>query len=291
VAVIYASLFALVPLLLFAQYRSRRYKLARTRFRGIRFGMEKAAGGYVLRGIGLLLATILSLGLLWPLMTYKLEAWMTNRSWYGDTRFEQGGKWTGLYKAYRQVLIAVAIMIGGFAAGIMSDNQVLIFAAIAVGYVWLFVGYLSYSVQGFAYLTQTKRLGHDISFRAAPSTGTILGRLILGYLFIAVVAGVILAVGAGIFGGIIYSLSQGADPAATRALPVVGFVAVFAYLGFLTLLGAMALAFITEPIIRHIVGTTTVVNVDALDVIRQRMTDKGADAEGFADALDWGGAI
>lgn len=289
--VFYLSLFALAPLLLFAQYRSRRYKLARTRFRGIRFGMQKQAGGYVLRGIGLLIATILSLGLLWPLMTYKLEAYMTNRSWYGDTKFTQGGKWTGLYGTYKHVVIGLIVLIGGGVASAFAQSEAFAMICLAVGYLWMFVGYLSYSVQGFAYLTRTKQLGPDITFQASPKTGTVLGRLILGYLFIGVVGVAVFAIGALVFGGMIAAAvsSSGVSDQASITLLAIG-VSV-GYLIFLTFVGAMALAFITEPIIRHIIGTTAMVNVDALDAIRQRVTDKGADAEGFADALDWGGAI
>ncbi|MEM6340053.1 MAG: DUF898 family protein, partial [Pseudomonadota bacterium] len=43
---------AVVPLLMFAQYRARRYKMARTRWRSIRFGMEKGAWAYAFRAIG-----------------------------------------------------------------------------------------------------------------------------------------------------------------------------------------------------------------------------------------------
>jgi hypothetical protein len=290
-AVIYASLFALAPLLLFAQYRSRRYKLARTRFRGIRFGMEKKAGGYVLRGIGLLIATIVSLGLLWPLMTYKLEAWMTNRSWYGDTRFQQGGKWTGLYGTYKHVIIGMVILVGGLFLAGFTQSEGLIIVAMVLGYPWLIFGYLSYSVQSFGYLTRTKKLGPDITFQAAPRTGTVLGRLILGYLFIGVVGIVVFAVGALVFGGAIAAAVNSAGASEQTSVSLLAIGLAVAYLAFLTFIGAMALAFITEPIIRHIIGTTAMVNVDALDVIRQRVTDKGADAEGFADALDWGGAI
>jgi uncharacterized membrane protein YjgN (DUF898 family) len=290
-AVFYLSLFAITPLLLFAQYRSRRYKLARTRFRGIRFGMEKEAGGYVLRGIGLLIATILSLGLLWPLMTYKLEAWMTNRSWYGDTRFAQGGKWTGLYSAYKHVLIGVLLAVATLAAAVMSNSPGLAAFGPLIGYLWMLFGYLSYSVQGFAYLTRNKQLGQEITFRANPRTGTVLGRLILGYLFIGVVGIVVFALGALVFGGAIAAVVNSAGTSEPTSASLLAIGLSIAYLAFLTFLGAMALAFITEPIIRHIVGTTALVNVDALDVIRQRVTDKGADAEGFADALDWGGAI
>lgn len=295
VAVLYLSLFAILPLLFFAQYRSRRYKLARTRFRGIRFGIQKQAAGYVLRSIGYLLLTILTLGLLLPLMTYRLEAYMTNRSWYGDTKFTQGGKWTGLYRAYRHVLIGAAIMVIGGIAGAAANAPLLAGLSFVLGYMWLIFGYFNYSVQGFGYLTRTKKLGTDITFEANPRTGTVLGRVLLGYLLIAIVTAVVLAIGAAVFGGmsasIIGGLEDGRSDPSAGGLAVTGVVAAIAYLLFLTLIGAMALAYITEPIIRHFVGTTTVVKVSAIDAIRQRITDKGADAEGFADALDWGGAI
>jgi uncharacterized membrane protein YjgN (DUF898 family) len=294
-AVVYASLFALAPLLLFAQYRSRRYKLARTRFRGIRFGMEKAAGGYVLRGIGYLLATILSLGLLWPLMTYKLEAWMTNRSWYGDTKFTQGGRWAAMYGPYKHVLIGVVVMIAGIVAGAMTQSSTLIGVSVFVGYLWLFFGFLNYSVQGFGYLTRTKRLGADITFGANPRTGTVLGRVVLGYLLIGILAAAVFFIGAAVFGGVFYAAMGGSlesgELQSQGSLAVAGILLAVAYLVFLAFVGAMVLAFITEPVIKHYVSTITVQNVAALDVIRQRVTDKGADAEGFADALDWGGAI
>lgn len=146
-------------------------------------------------------------------------------------------------------------------------------------------------MQGFAYLTRNKQLGGDITFQANPKTSTVLGRVILGYLFIAIVAGVVFAIVAAVFGGLVRAMILEGGEASLSALTAVGIVAAIGYLGFLTLLGAMIMAFITEPIIRHIVGTTALVNVPALDAIRQRVTDKGADAEGFADALDWGGAI
>lgn len=282
--VFYLSLFAILPLLLFAQYRSRRYKLARTRFRGIRFGMQKQAAGYVLRGIGYLILTVLSLGLLWPLMTYRLEAYMTNRSWYGDTKFTQGGRWVGLYGAYKHVLIAVGILIIGGASGIFMQSEPLAIVSVGLGYLWLIFGYFSYAVQSFGYLTRTKSLGTDITFQAAPRTGTILARLILGYLLV----GIIFAVVAGLGGAIAYGMLGGVTPE-NRTLFAV--LAAVAYITLLAFVGALTMTFITEPIIRHLVGTTTVVNIAALDVIRQRVTDKGADAEGFADALDWGGAI
>lgn len=96
---IYLSFFAAAPLILFAIYRARRYRLARTRFRGIRFAMESAAWGYALRAIGYYILTALTLGILRPRQTFYLEKYMTDRSFYGDARFEQTGRCQAPYGA------------------------------------------------------------------------------------------------------------------------------------------------------------------------------------------------
>ena len=51
IAIAQLSLLALYPLILFARYRARRYIMARTRWRGLRFGMESEAFGYMWRGL------------------------------------------------------------------------------------------------------------------------------------------------------------------------------------------------------------------------------------------------
>ncbi len=280
-AVIYLSFFALLPLLFFAQYRARRYKLARTRFRGIRFGMLGAAGGYVWRAILLTIVTILTLGLLTPLMTFRLEAYMTDRSWYGDTRFAQRGNWTGLYGAMKHLLIGGLVLVVG--VGIGAGMQVPALAIIGgiVGYLWLIFGVVNYSVQSFAYLTNHKTLGDSISFQTTPRTGYVLGKIILGSILLAVIIGVV----AGIGGAVVFGL---ASSGAGQLVVVFGAVL---YVALLVFAGALSLVLITEPILEHIINETRVMNMPAMDAIRQRATDKGADAEGFADALDFGGAI
>lgn len=280
-AVFYLSFFALLPLLFFAQYRSRRYKLARTRFRGIRFGMLGAAGGYVWRAVLLTIVTILTLGLLTPLMTFTLEKHMTDRSWYGDTRFAQGGKWTGLYGAMKHLLIGMLILVVGAGVGVAMQVPALAIICGLVGYVWLIIGFVSYRVQSFAYLTNHKTLGDSIRFQTAPRTGFVLGKVILGSILMAVIIGVVAAIG----GAVIYGLASSGAGQIVVALGAV------LYLALLVFAGALSLVLITEPILGHIIDETRVQNMPAMDAIRQRVTDKGADAEGFADALDFGGAI
>ena len=84
IGAIYITFFAVLPLLLFAQYRARRYKMARTRWRGIRFGMDNGAWGFAFRALGYYLLNALTIGLLNPLATFRLEKYMADRSWYGD---------------------------------------------------------------------------------------------------------------------------------------------------------------------------------------------------------------
>jgi len=291
---IYATFFAVLPLIFYAGYRARRYKLARTRFRGIRFGMIHGAGGYVWRAILLLVVSILTLGLLTPLMTFRLEKYLTDRMFYGDARFVQGGSWTRLYRSMKHIFIGLGLLVLAAVAGavLATVAHAALAAPVAillgvVGYVWLIVGMIYFRVHGFAYLTRNKRLGPEIGFDAAPRTGTVIGQYLLGGLMVAIIVGVVAA----ILGGISFVLFEnrlvsGAEP--PLALIIAGVVA---YLVLLIFAGALTMALITQPVLAHFTSTLTITNLEALSKIRQRQHDKGADAEGFADALDIGGAF
>ncbi len=283
-AAFYISFFAVVPLIFFAQYRARRYKLARSRWRGVRFGAEPAAWGYVIRAIGHWLLTILTLGLLLPRQTFYLEKYMTDRSWYGTARFEQNGRWQALYPAMTHLIIGALIVVLAVVMLAVSDSPAIGTILLVVGYFWAMIGLVSYRIRSFAYLTGQKRLDDTIGFRADPETSTVIGHVILGGLLVGLVTGVMLfAVGA------IVAVLVGPAAMGGSAIGVV--LALILYLGTLVIASALSLVWITQPIIDHIVSSMAVENADVLDGIRQRAMDSGADDEGFADALDVGGAI
>ncbi|MGB7261374.1 MAG: DUF898 family protein [Albidovulum sp.] len=286
-AIIYGSFIAILPLILFASYRARRYILARTRFRGIRFGMDSAAWGYVWRAIGHGILTALTLGILLPRQTYWLEKYKTDRSHFGDQRFEQGGKWTALYPAMTHVFIGLGILVAGAVSLAMLDTPGLGIALGVIGYIWLFTGYIHYGVQSFAYLMDTKKLGDDVGFVAKPRTGKVIGIYLLGGLIVGAIAALIFGAAGGITAMMVMSLDgSGSAPSAGMAL-----VPLLLYVVALVVIGTLGLVFISQPIIAHFVETLSVFNPAALDAIGQRAYDKGADAEGFADALDVGAAI
>ncbi|MDO6584192.1 DUF898 family protein [Salipiger sp. 1_MG-2023] len=290
------SALAVTPLVFFAQYRARRYRLARTRWRGIRCGMDKAAWGYAFRAMGYWALTLVSLGALLPLMTFRLEKYMTERSWFGDARFEQHGSWTGMYRQMKHLLIGLALVLGGLltgSIGMATDQPALIigYAAFAVGLVWFPIGVISWRVQSFAYLTRHKTLGRRVTFDAQPETKTVILAWVVGSIVLAVA----LSVATGIIGGTVAALLAGSGFAVETGngdhlfLPIV--LAALGYLLTLAATQAGALAAIVQPILKHYVTTLTLHNISALDEIHQRAADPGADAEGFADALDLGGAL
>ncbi|MEX0367297.1 MAG: DUF898 family protein [Ruegeria sp.] len=294
---IYITFLAVVPLMLFAQYRARRYRMARTRWRGIRFGMENGAWGYAFRALGYYLLVVLSLGILNPLATFKLEKYMTDRTWFGDGKFEQHGKWTELYAGMKHVFIGLLLfVVAAVAAGFAAANEQLSLGLVGgvlffVAYIWFLIGLVYYRVYAFNHLAARKELDGQVTFVARLETSTIIGKIIVGTIVIAVIAGIVFAVIGGIGAAVIAGMS-GSGSFTLGAGNIVALVVIaLLYAGAILAVGGLGLVMITQPIIAHAVEHITVQNADHLNAIRQRSADTGADAEGFADALDVGGAI
>ncbi|MEL6808402.1 MAG: DUF898 family protein [Pseudomonadota bacterium] len=289
IGAVYITLLAVLPLILFAQYRARRYKMARSRWRGIRFGMENGAWGYAGRALGYYVLNAMTLGLLNPLATFKLEKYMADRSWYGDGKFVQNGRWQDLYSGMKHVFIGLAVVVVSFVLLVSMATASGVFGAVVggigifVGYIWLLIGLVYYRVYAFNYLTRHKVLDGEVTFDAQVETGQVLRIVIVGTIVIAVLMGVIF----GILGGVFASMSEAFLAGNVPLLIFVGALYLVAFL----IAGALSLVMITQPIIEHAVNHFHVHNADHLNTIQQRAADAGADAEGFADALDVGGAI
>jgi len=281
----YATGLAVMPLIFFAQYRARRYMLSRTRWRGLRFAMDAAALGYVWRALLYYGMSLVTLGALMPLATFRLEKYMTDRMWYGDAGFEQEGQWTALYPAMKHLFIAAAVLLLSGVVGYLAQSLNLFVITISVGYFWLFLGFVYYQVESFKYLTAHKLLDGQVRFTSEASAGQVIGIIVLGLVIISILTFVlgliffvlfnVFATGGGFTGSVLFG-----------ALAVV-----FGYLAFIVLLGAVVTVLISAPTLGHYVYTSSVENAKPLEQIRQRTGDHIADADGFADALDIGGAF
>jgi len=291
------SFLGLAPMIFFAQYRARRYILARTRWRGIRFGLEPGVKGYVGRAILWWLATIATAGILWPVKTFELEKYKTDRTFYGDARFEQTGNRWSLMGAMKHVYLGAAITGGAFAVVGLTEDPIWIIA-IVMGALWIGLGLGYWRAESFKRLTEAKRLG-EVGFRCRPRGGKIVGVYLLGGLAItALLIALLFALGVAI--GLLFAvvdpalLEEGFDNLGQlSALPawVATLFGLTAYFAMFVFWGVLREVFITMPIARHLAESTEIVNPDALNGIRQRARDEFAEAEGFADALPLGDGI
>jgi hypothetical protein len=204
----------------------------------------------------------------------------------------QNGRWQSLYPGLKHIGIGFLILIAAGAVGVMLD---VIGAAIflgVVGYIWLIFGSVYYRIFALNYLTGNKLLNGQIGFYSGAQAGKVVGIAIKGTLLIALVGAVIGLVFAGV-GAVLLNSVDFQNPSEFMgvfggALGIIGFVA---YIGFLLLLSALSFIWITQPIIGHVVANMSLSGAEHLDAIQQRSADAGADADGFADALDIGGAI
>ena len=130
-------------------------------------------------------------------------------------------------------------------------------------------------------------------------SGRVIGIFVLGAILIAILAFVLIMVFGALFGILAassggFGMTGGGDGMGIFAgqRPACCFlVAVLGYLASLVLIGALVTVFISAPILGHYVDTLRVENAGPLEQIRQRAGDQLADADGFADALDVGGAF
>lgn len=307
-------LLALIPFWPWAMYRARRYLMARTRWRGIRFGLENGAWGYTRRYLLWWLATIFSFGLLYPLMQLRLSQFTTARSYYGDLQFEQRGKLWPLMRVWLWTFAPLAVMVvggigiaitlaanGGEATDLTAAFTGIFTLAGVVFYFWVFIAFFVYSVHSFRYLNSNKVLANrtrcDFEIGGWTVFGIYLGGGLLLYIGAAVFAGVGLLIsyilvtlsGVDAEGGAQLAMGEWPTYDSIGALVMV----IGPYL--LTIAGFVALsqAFITHPLLAAVTRTTFIHDLAGADRARQREHDEQAEAGGFADALgaDVGGAF
>lgn len=301
------SALATVPLIFFARYRGMRYLMSRSRWRGIRFGMEPGAWGYTVRATLLSTLTILTLGLAYPYQHFVLARYMTNRTWFGDQKFEQGGSWVELFSHWIWIYILSAfIAMTVYTLNTESGQQdwfgiIIAVVIYVVSLVLLYLTILRYRFNAFKALWSSRRLG-EVEFESNLQIGDAVKVFITASILTSLAASVTVTVATLIITAIygVWGISAGTispedfvDGSAdlgvlltnmTTTWPVLlGFA--LTYLLVIAIVFAVSQVFFTHRILRRQVDTMMVRNVDALSSSRQRGHDRAAEAGGFADAL------
>ncbi len=320
------SAIGVIPVWFYAQYRARRYVLGRTRWRGVRFGLEKGAWGYAWRALVHWLVTICTAGLLWPRMTFWLEKYKTDRTFFGSAKMVQGGHWSMLYRA-AWPFILVALCVGALMVSIiwldpifptengtwkgyldaiegMIENEtfdvgavrpmraLLLFPAL----LGLIYGVVHYRFASKRILANHKRaLGvqmfsklNSLRVSIIYVLGTTIAYAFLGIGLIAIIILAALSLTSGLF---FLEQFDAANPFGDWpkwvSLGVFGAL----YLSVFLFWSVLHNAFVTFPLMRHMAVTLRLENTADLSQVSQRARDEFAEAEGFAEALDLGAAI
>lgn len=102
----------MIPLWQYASYRALRYRLTRTRWRGIRGNLVGSPEKYALKATGWTLLIMVSFGLLGPYAINRIAHLQLNNVFFGNRRVAFAGKASTLYPAYLLLLLSsVALMI------------------------------------------------------------------------------------------------------------------------------------------------------------------------------------
>ncbi|QBY02317.1 DUF898 family protein [Rhodophyticola sp. CCM32] len=287
-----ATPLSLVPIVFMARYRNRRYILARSRWRGIRFAMSPGAWGYAWRSFMYWVLTILSVGLFWPLMTFQLEKYLTDRSWFGTARFTQFGHFGQLYGSLLPFLVCLWGLVALPLISVQQRSEWYMLAAVYLVLPLTLLFAVYYRVSAFRIMAAMKTLGDGLEFDIYPRTRTLVKIHILGNLLTSLVGGFAamlilgLAIGILLLGGV-------ASPAMLENPPlaIIMLILASAFALIAVFYNVFRQVFVTFPMVRHVAETLEIHEPALLGTIRQRDRDDMRDAGGFAEALDVGAAF
>ncbi len=289
------SFIGILPILFYARYRARRYILARTRWRGVRFGMEQGAWGYSWRALLHWAITILTAGLLWPRMTFALEKYRTDRTYFGAEQFHQGGRWQMLYRSFLPFLAGLTTIAGG-AVALWQGNDLAAGLAIITGVLVAIYGFAHYRVHSFRIMMNHKSV-RGVGFHSRPRPWRVLWIYSFGYGLVGLaLVGFGIALGfiiVGIMAGYGINLGDDLDFVDFSSLPVwlTTGTSLLTYFSIFIIWGALKHTLVSLPLARHYAETLDITGASNLSDFNQRDRDEMEHADGFAEALDVGAAI
>jgi uncharacterized membrane protein YjgN (DUF898 family) len=260
----FVQAFIILYLIQIAIYRARRYRLTRTQWRGIRGGQTGSSFKYGLIFMWWGFLNLLTLFLINPYFSIRLQRFRIENTWFGDRRLDFDGKASELFKPW---LIA----------------WVLLFPTLGFSYVW-------YRVREFRYFASKTRYG-SLSFESELSAVSVVLISLGFYVSLVVLIGLLFALVAVFVPGLWTVLASMSDPnsaemMAQDAAPAIAFLAVMVV--YMALVGVMQVVVLIHPLFRVICRTFKVKGREDFAGIAQSRQATPSRGEGLADALDVG---
>ena len=281
-----------VFLVQYGAFRSRRYRLTRTVWRGLRFNQTGSAVGYALRSIGWFLATGLTLGLLFPVMRRALERYKIEHTWFGTAQGSFDAPLKPLMMRWLLLLLPFILLISVFGFAVASSRAELgnvnsapqaVFFLIFLCAVWPPLAWPFYRAAEMRTFVSGTMIG-PVRFHSRLDTRRlyVLFAKIIGLTLLLIVA----------IGLIVAMLAPAIFMTAGRGTLSPGVLVVPAILYLGAFIGSSALKELVfnQGLWRHTIATLWIENLEAVDqVIGSSVATEAATGEGLADALDFGG--
>ncbi len=309
------GLLLLAPLAPWAAFRGRRYRLSRTRWKGVRFGMEGSGRGMVGLWFRWAPVVLVTLGLAFPHWRWARERRLTRSMRWGDAAFGFAGRpwpllahWAPLWAALAVpalVLASPTLRAALDPVPRLEAGKILAPLAAALLYALLTaLAFLNYSAAETRLFMNARRLAgaeircdfsvwHLVDALLAVARRNIWPGLLV-YLLIGAIAAIPLY-GAirtelenpgslSVFGGLEGDLFHGFQSWRAQGLLLMAFV----INSFLSAVFGMWLWLHVHARRRHqhLCNSLTIAGAQSLEAVRQRQRDRGVLAEGAEDALD-----
>lgn len=295
----YLTIFALLQI---GFYRMWRYRMSRTTWRGVRFGLDGSTWTYLKLACGWTLLSAVTLGFAYPWMQVDLWRYQVRHTRIGSEVFKFEGNAKDLIRAWVMVFIPMACIAGAGIAiastiGISVDGKIpkvnpdqeffLSIMGIIIGLSFLvfFVAMFCYQIRQSRYLISGLRLDSAVFRSTLP-----IGRLF--WFAISSIGLVIVFLFFGIAGpAIINTIVSTVDVTDLKVLfgGVTIFTSFFAIIGVFFVAPFVWTIIFKFEVIKQTVITTMIENPEALEQAAQSASETPRTGEGLADALDIGG--
>lgn len=261
-----------------ALWRARRYRLTRTRYRGIRFTQSGTGTAYMVASVKWVLLAIVTLGIAFPYARRGLEKFRIENTKFGNAQGAFDAEARPLMKPWMTVWGALPVaglltLVGGptslMVAGLLPS---------ALPFFWIW-----YRVTEFRHFTAGTRVG-PFRFSSDLSTGSTIWIWVRYYL-IMLGCGFGIAIAAAI---LVMPFLKSFDPnnlASLFASPILIVVVGIAFLGVIVLTATLTEVVLRRRLWALRVASVTVTGLGALDTV---LAEAGQDATGIGEAFDTG---
>jgi uncharacterized membrane protein YjgN (DUF898 family) len=282
----------------FAIYRARRYRLTRTVWRGVRFWMSGSGWAYAGRAALWALLMPLTLGLILPWREAALERYKMRHSYYGDLQgsfegrgweFFKRGWWIWLLAIVTIPMLFLTVPLTRWFPALLPLAKVMSVAGLLLAVATPFLYGIFKAVEWRWWISGIRFGG--VRLESSLSRGALFGlywKAIGWFLLIAAALVAYLYICAASLKGDMPMGSFIGQVATRHSIPML-VLAVIGYLAFILLLNVVMRVYLMRDVWARVMGSTTVLHLEAAADVAATGDLASAVGEGLADGLDVAG--